>query len=342
MPLTQSLIRFEEAMEKVYGPFERIPGDTIAKWIPPPKSGGHKGRYLWTDAFGVVNFLTLHHETSCTRYLHLAKSLAENVHNILGWERDGKSRLPGATDKEPLKGGLRIGKVDATGTDGDGQYHHYLTLWMFALNRLSIATKDKEYNTKAITLAKAIHPHFVIKSGNTPRMVWKISSDMKKVLVPSEGHLDAATGYVVCRLLQDRDGSDTLKDEIADYKEVMEEEGKLTASKDPLDLGMALWMCHFFREEEWAADLGKKCISNSTMLLKERGGLFDRPPYSRLAFREFGTTLGVKCFSRDEYLDKRADDVVKFWGDEMTGATPEDLKPITLVMYAAALIPGGE
>lgn len=264
MPISQQLIRFEEAMEKVYGPFETIPADIIETWTPPPKSGGHKGRYLWTDAFGVVNFLTLYQETSSTRYLSLAKRLAENVHNILGWKRDGSSRLPGATDQEPLEGGLRIGKVEATGSDGDGQYHHYLTLWMFALNRLSIATGDKGHNKNAISLAKAIHPHFVIKTGNTPRMVWKVSSDMKKVLVPSEGHLDAATGYVVCRVLQDTDGSDILKEEIADYEDLMEKDGKLTASRDPLDLGMALWMCHILREEAWAADLGEECISNSS------------------------------------------------------------------------------
>jgi len=28
-------------------------------------------------------------------------------------------------------------------------------------------------------------------------MVWKLSTDMKTVLVPSEGHLNAATGFVV-------------------------------------------------------------------------------------------------------------------------------------------------
>jgi hypothetical protein len=258
------LHRFKEAMQSVYGPFETLSPPDVAKWTPPPKSGGHRGRYLWTDAFGVLNFLTLYHTTSSPLYLSFAKSLAHSVHSILGSTRDGKSRLPGATDAEPLKGGLRIGKIDEEGSDGDGMYHHYLTLWMFALNRLSIASEEKEWNELAVQLAKAVHGRFVIKgTGGRKRMVWKISTDMKRVLVPSEGHLDAATGYVVFRLLQDIAGEKVLEGEIGEYKELME--GKLTASSDCLDLGMALWMCHFFKEdEEWAKTLGEKCLINAS------------------------------------------------------------------------------
>jgi hypothetical protein len=150
-------LHFKGAMQSVYGPFETLPQDRVSQWTPPPKSGGHKGRYLWTDAFGVLSFLTLYHETSSEKYLTFAKSLVEIVHNVLGRTRDGTSRLPGATDNEPLKGGLRIGKIDAEGPDGDGQYHHYLTLWMFALNRLSVAARDRTYNAQAYVIFLSNH-----------------------------------------------------------------------------------------------------------------------------------------------------------------------------------------
>lgn len=57
--------RFQQAMESVYGNFSDItdPGN----WTPPLKSGGHRGRYLWTDAFGVINFLTMHKEYNIDR-----------------------------------------------------------------------------------------------------------------------------------------------------------------------------------------------------------------------------------------------------------------------------------
>ena len=87
---------------------------------------GHKGRYLWTDGFAVVNFLTFYTETKDKRYLNYARRLVEAVHDVLGHTRDGNSRLPGATDDDPLCGGLRVGKIDEAGSDGDGHYFHYL------------------------------------------------------------------------------------------------------------------------------------------------------------------------------------------------------------------------
>ncbi|POR39213.1 Vacuolar amino acid transporter 3, partial [Tolypocladium paradoxum] len=94
------LRRFNEAMSVVYGPLDHLTDDEAATWIPPdkPGAGGHRGRYLWTDAFGVVNFLTLFRETSSPKYLVLAKRLVAAVHDVLGRTRDGSARLPGATD----------------------------------------------------------------------------------------------------------------------------------------------------------------------------------------------------------------------------------------------------
>lgn len=69
--------------------------------------------------------------------------------------------------------------------------------------------------------------------------------------------------------------------------------------------------------------------------------MLDRTPKYRLAFREFGTCLGIKCFDGDRFLEKRVADVIKFWEAFMKDVTADDLRPISMVMYAAALIPGG-
>lgn len=266
--LETKIENFCGAMQKVYGDVHSLQGEAAENWTAPPKSGGHHGRYLWTDAFGVLNFLTLYKETDETKYLTLAKRLVQSVHDVLGWTRDGKSRLPGATDQNPLGGGLRIGKIEEGGPDGDGQYHHYLTLWMFALNRLSIASGDQLYNDQAISLARAIHPHFFIdRTTPTPRMVWKISMDMKSVLVNSQGHLDATTGFVVFRLLQATAKESYILDgEIADYRKMMKLQDSHNASNDTLDLGMALWIAHWFAgAEAWAEYLGQNCITSLSM-----------------------------------------------------------------------------
>jgi hypothetical protein len=358
-----NVLHFTEAMKLVYGNFDRLSEEAARAWTAPdkPGAGGHRGRYLWTDAFGLVNFITLARETSSPLYLALAERLAQTVHDVLGRTRDGAARLPRATDADPLAGGLRIGKLAAQGGDADGQYHHYLTLWMFALNRLALATGEVRYNDLAVQLARAVHPHFVIGhdagAGPPTRMVWKVSMDMSAVLVPSEGHLDAATGYVVYRLLQrtaeqmGHDGGSggggakgVLADEIEDYRHLMSRSGKMHASRDPLDLGMGLWMCHFFRDEEWAATLARKSIEVARGMLDEKVGLMARDASRRLAFREFGTCLGLQCYGADsdDEIRKGVEAIVGFWHRYLEGSTDEDLRPISLVMYAAALIPGGE
>lgn len=198
--LPSSMANSQAAMQRIYK--YPVPPSIPENWTPPPVSADHKGRYLWTDAFDVVNFLTLYRETGDAHYRILAQRLVSAVHDTLGYTRDGRSRLPHATDEHPLCGGLRTGKEDETGSDGDGQYHHYLTLWMFALDRLSVASGEQKYNSQVIELAKAMHPAFVYnQDSDRPRMAWKTSTDLSHPLVRSEGNLDPIDGYVTFRLL---------------------------------------------------------------------------------------------------------------------------------------------
>ncbi|KAI0844851.1 hypothetical protein F5Y00DRAFT_273526 [Daldinia vernicosa] len=357
----KKLALFEGAMNKVYGPY---PTDTPdpASWQPPakPGAGGHRGRYLWTDAFGVINFITLSHEKdgiqSQKLYLGLARRLADKVHSVLGRTRDGTSRLRGATDEEPLKGGLRIGKLDAEGPDGDGQYHHYLTLWMFALNRLALATEEPHWNDLAVQLAKAIHPHFMTKKGGQESMVWKISMDMRHVLVDSKGNLDDVDGLAVYQLLQetaerfnkrnatDSSSSSRLDTEIEHYRRIMASHPK-RLSGDPLDLGMSLWISHLDKEATWSRELAKQGLTiarNRFLPAAQSPVSVDEKHSYRLAFREFGGCMGIKCYVDDpaQPLHTAAEAVLDAWEGKVLNAADGDLRPINLVMYAAALIPG--
>jgi hypothetical protein len=260
----RNLVKFRQAMQNVYGSFEQLAKDKLPSWTPPPMAEGHRGRYLWTDGFGVVNFLTLYKATSEERYLTLASRLIDTVHDILGRTRDGRSRLPGATDEQPLLGGLRIGKERETGEDGDGQYFHYLTVWMFALNRMSIASRNVWYNEQAVALAKAIHPHFVVRrESDRPRMYWKMSMDLSRPLVGSEGNLDPIDGFVTYTLLQ-KTSSDlsVLAKEIGDLGKIVSTKWPYYESSDPLDLGMTLWTTHWLKgEQEWCDKLSSRAFS---------------------------------------------------------------------------------
>ena len=144
-------------------------------------------RYLWTDAFGVCNFLGLHRVTGRADYLELALKLVEQVHHVLARHRDDDPRrgwISGLGEAEgerhPTLGGLRIGKdlperqphdpLDARlEWERDGQYLHYLTQWMHALHRVSEETGIPAFDTWAVELAQAAHAAFTRPSATADR-----------------------------------------------------------------------------------------------------------------------------------------------------------------------------
>lgn len=340
-----------KAMQSIYGPFTTLHESKTSSWTPPLMAEGHKGRYLWTDGFAVVNFLTFYTETKDKRYLDYAKRLVKTVHDVLGHTRDGKSRLPGATDDHPLSGGLRIGKIDEAGSDGDGQYFHYLTVWMFALSRMTLITLDDWYNEQAVSLARVVLPRFMRNmDSDRPRMFWKMSMDLSRPLVMSEGNLDPIDGYVTYKLLQAASGNATVLDqEIKALKKIVNTKWQHYSSTDPLDLGMTLWTAHWLRrDEEWASVLCHRAVSCLKRLVSS--GYFQRATGRRLAFREFGTALGVQSVNvqDDPELMSLSDVICAAWEDARLVPEPSpqqqgrmaELMPITAVMYATALTPG--
>jgi len=136
-------------------------------------------RYLWTDAFAVCNFLGLYQETNDDTFRSLSLLLVDQVHRILGRHRDDDRRkgwISGLDEREgalhPTIGGLRIGKEmnergpddpfdDRVEWDRDGQYFHYLTKWMHALNRVSSVTGNPTYRRWAIELSKTAYARFI-------------------------------------------------------------------------------------------------------------------------------------------------------------------------------------
>jgi hypothetical protein len=188
-------------------------------------------RYLWTDAFAVCNYLGL--ARSCVtqgdergriQFENLALQLVDSVHHILGtYNHHGKSGewISGLSEAEgqryPTIGGLRIGKkrherrlkepYDSQAEwDRDGQYFHYLTKWMVALDqvaRYSFNPEEKEkarkYNVWARELGVTAVRGFVHPSHNS--MYWKMSVDLSRPLVLSQGGGDPVDGYVTLERL---------------------------------------------------------------------------------------------------------------------------------------------
>ena len=284
-------------------------------------------RYLWTDAFGVCNFLGLYHQTGEETYLNLALQLVDQVHNTLGRHREDDSRtgwISGLDEqkgrKHPTQGGLRIGKeLNERGLrdpfderlewDRDGQYYHYLIKWMHALNRVSRVTGDLTYNTWAIELAKTAHARFVYASpsGGPKRMYWKMSIDLSRPLVPSMGHHDPLDGFVTYNELQATAGKDSekskgrdLRAEIADMADICK--GKSWATDDPLGIGGLLFDACRVAQLIVSGSLEQTGLLEALLESSLKGLEFfvrenslKLPVGYRLAFRELGLSIGLRA-----------------------------------------------
>jgi hypothetical protein len=290
-------------------------------------------RYLWTDAFAVCNFLELYRVTGEEKYKHLALCLVDQVHNILGRHREDDPRvgwISGLDELEgkmhPTKGGLRIGKKinerkpadpydERIEWDRDGQYYHYLTKWMHALNRLSRVTGDSTYNMWAIELAKTAHARFtyVPSSGGQKRMYWKMSIDLLYPLVQSMGHHDPLDGFITYNQLQATAARDSgkltpdLNAEIAEMADICK--GKNWATDDPLGIGgllgdacklVQLIINENFEQTGLVGDL----LDFSLLGLESyaRSNSLELPADYRLAFRELGLAIGLRAVEKMQGL----------------------------------------
>jgi hypothetical protein len=287
-------------------------------------------RYLWTDAFAVCNFLGLARVTGDTHYRELALRLVAQVHHTLGRYRDDDKRsgwISGLSEREgeahPTRGGLRIGKElpergpqerfdERLEWDRDGQYFHYLTKWMHALDQVSRATGQARFNLWARELASTASHAFGYHpaAGRTRRMYWKMSIDLTRPLVPSMGQHDPLDGYVTAlqlaataATLPEAPPQPDLAPEIDQFKAMLA--GDSLATTDPLGIGGLLtdaYRVQQLLERGAAVDarLVETLLTASLAGLQHyaRSGDLQLPADYRLAFRELGLTIGLQAVER--------------------------------------------
>ncbi len=356
-------------------------------------------RYLWTDAFAVCNFLELYRQTSDEQYKQLALHLVDQVHNVLGRYHDDDprtGRISGLDEQEgrlhPTRGGLRIGKQmnerrpdepydERLEWDRDGQYYHYLTKWMHALNRVSRFTGNSIYNRWAIELAKTAHAKFtyVPSSGDRKRMYWKMSIDLSYPLVSTMGHHDPLDGFITYLQLQATAAKDVTKSsrynlsaEITDMANICERNN--WATDDPLGIGELLSAAYILAqliitEGFEQADLLDVLLDSSLLGLQsyERRNSLNLPANYRLAFRELGLSVGLRAIEKMLGLIKQtsrdfsgkhrlhsqteslmqyvplSDIIETYWLEVTNRETSEWMahRDINMVMLATSLAPDG-
>ena len=356
-------------------------------------------RYLWTDAFAVCNFLEFYGQTGDKKFRDLALLLVDQVHQVLGRHREDDKRsgwISGLSEEEgrrhPTAGGLRIGKGmkergprdpydERLEWDRDGQYFHYLTKWMHALNRVSRVTGNPVYNEWAVELAKTAHARFTYlpARGAGKRMYWKMSIGLSRPLVPSMGQHDPLDGLITYRQLQAATRIDKkstagqdLESEIAELSQICE--GMTWDTDDPLGIGGLL--CDAYRgaqlsvaqgseEKELTADLLESSLRGLGHFA--RGSMLMCPADYRIAFRELGLSIGLRAVHRLKKLIEAhprifgkghpayakikslmryqplCEGIEKFWLDPASreNETWKAHREINMVMLATSLAPDG-
>ena len=329
-------------------------------------------RYLWTDAFAVANLLDLAGPADPTS-AELALQLIRSVHQVLARHRpdDARNRWLSADagPGHPTRGGLRIGKPlpeRAAGApldpslewDRDGQYFHYLTKWMHALDLASRRLGESMFNQWARELAVVAHRAFTVGG----RMVWKMSVDLTRVLVPSMGQHDPLEGYVTCRQLDATAVAagrpPILHDQRDDFLAMIDPAALATA--DPLGIGGLLFDAH--RLDQLGGD-DELVVALLTAALAGLRAWLDEvdlaaPSDGRLAFRELGLGIGLAAASRvrqggssrraallaaiDEYVPLRTA-IESFWlrPEHRANAAWHQHGDINAVMLATCLLPDG-
>ena len=267
-------------------------------------------RYLWTDAFGVVLLVSLFRALGDARHLVEAEWVVAEVDRVLGRGR-----------------GIRIGEEP----DRDGQYFHYLAMWMYALHCLG-AVKP-EYRERAVALVRSVHPHFVVPGVG---VIWKMREDLSGPY-PGVGFgaLDAFHGYVVYRLL----APEALASEIAELRALVQSSYRELVITQDLGLGMMLWMTHFFPQEEWAVVQRGRAARVLDAAWVDPPGYFCREPRARsvkFAFTNYGVSIGLQAVAMWPERVQRLNEFFAHYrsGDEY------DRSAITHVMGCASHFPG--
>jgi hypothetical protein len=267
-------------------------------------------RYLWTDAFGVVLLLTLHRSLGEDRWLEQAEQVVAEVDRVLGRHR-----------------GYRIGEAP----ERDGQYFHYLAMWLFALWRLSEVRPD--YRARAVQLVRDTHPAFFVPGRG---VFWKMLEDLSG---PYPGYgfgaLDPFHAALVYRLI-DPVG---LASEIADMESLAEASSPRLFITQDLGLGMMLWLTHFQPTRPWAGIQRKRALATLDRMWVNPPGYFCREPGQReirFAFTNYGAAVGLQAA---RVWPERVAQINSYF-DSYRSQDQYDLDAITHVMACNARLPG--
>ena len=189
-------------------------------------------RDLWVDALGVLCLLSLFREQGEESLLDEAEWVAQEVDRVLGRRR-----------------GIRI----AEGSDARGQTFRSLALWIFALYRLG--QHRPPFLGRALSLVREIHAPFVRPGGG---ILARMEEDLSCPYPDSgPGKLEVFMGLAVYQQV----APEALRPEIEELEGMVRKTFQSLAPDHGVDLGLILWITHFFPEDPWSLLLRERALA---------------------------------------------------------------------------------
>jgi hypothetical protein len=235
----------------------------------------HGPRDLWTDALGVICLLSIHQERKEDRILAEAEWVAQEVDRVLGRRK-----------------GIRT----AERVDAQGQTFRAQALWLFALHRLGQILP--QYRHRALALVREIHAPFVRPGAG---IIARMEEDLSAPFAGSgPGLLEVFLGLAVYNQL-DRDA---LSPEIEELEGMVLKTYESLAPDHGVDLGLLLWITHFFPNKTWAHSLRERALTALDGRWVDPPGYFRRnlpEPWggpvrsNRLALTNLSAAIGLQA-----------------------------------------------
>ena len=256
--------------------------------------------------------------------------------------------------------------------DRDGQYFHYLTRWMHALDQVARATGEARFNQWARELdATAFRAFTYAPAPPLParRMYWKMSIDLSRPLVASMGQHDPLDGYLTTLELRATAAALGLAQAAPNLAQESREYAAIArrgdwATDDPLGIGGLLvdaWRAQQLAQQ--GADVDPRLFerllgaAGAGLARYVEGGDLQLPARYRLAFRELGLAIGLHAVERmqatapaqraqletlRQYVPL-AGVIETYWLDaaQQRSATWTEHQDINTVMLATSLAPDG-
>jgi hypothetical protein len=313
---------------------------------------GKQRRYLWTDAFAVLAYLSIADRYTkegnsilAQEYTQASNTLINVVHECLGKPRSNKISDAMSLDPSSPTGyvGLRIGKVLTRketdfGMAYDGMYFHYLDKWLLALTR---AGRIED----GIRIAKSSFPYFFDDGAHTKGGIrWKLS--VNGSTPPGRNYAtandDTLVAFITFSLLEAHRSShsddkgpnlvaeiDQLKLSLAGYHP--------NVSDDPLGWGLEVLYDQFLKGQPRWPPLAKL---QSTVL---------DPYHLALPFRLYGALMGARIGGRNVAPTEKVNQLIELslthekevMESAGIGKSVEEHSSINRVMLATSLLSPG-